>query len=164
MSEPTTNAAPATPDTIYYDNCIIKDAGLFEPRIPDRAAADDYEVGFTVTVHEDGKPDQDVEVNLEVSAAYGVGNNSSKTRAQIAIETCGHLGYQHGADLTKIAELIGKPCRITAKRSQKGYWNYYFNTSRPKVRANNIAERMARLMGQQVAPAAAPAPEANPFS
>lgn len=168
MSELATTTATtgtATPgETKNFDNCVIKDAGLYEPRFPDRAGPDDYDVMFTVTIHEDGQPDRDVEVNLEVSSAYGVGVNASKTRAQLAVEEVAKLGYTHGADLTKVAELVGKPCRLYGKVSSKGFWNYYFSSARPRTAAKDIASRMARLMGQQAAPAASPAPDANPFN
>lgn len=151
QAETTTGPVPGT--TREIENCRIAGVEILDPRFPENAGPDDFEICFTIAYNDPQTGIlQNVEVPLEFSNVYGVGQNSSKTRAQIAIEELAALGYRYGADVTRVSELVGKPCRLFGKVSPKGRWNYYFSHRKPRAKAANVAQKLARLMGQQVAP------------
>lgn len=114
----------------------------------------------------------------EVSTNYGKGNFSDRTQAQITAESLLSIGYQHGADLSQLATLVGVKTQAYIKRVEKD-GNTYYNVAGigggggngPELALDNAAiqERMGQMFGvanpqpAQPAPPPAAAP-GNPFA
>lgn len=116
----------------------------------------------------------------EVSANYGTGNNSHRTRAEITMDTLMKLGLPDG-DLTKLASLVGVETvawiKKTEKANAKGETVCYYNVaglggvngSEPKaLDKTEILRRMsaqkARSSGTQAPAPTQPATQSIPKS
>lgn len=163
----TATIGTATPgETKEFENCTIVDVDTYNMFDDPEGMRPEYCIGCKVNL---GNGQEEM-IYLEVSNDYGKGFNSQRTQIEITFETLKSLGYEgtnnFAADYGKLKALVGKPCRVFGKVSTKGFWNYYFSSGRRRTRVSSdaLAARMARLMGQQAAPAAAPAPDVNPFN
>ena len=101
------------------------------------------------------------EIYLELSARYGMGNDAQKTWWQITKEKLDKLGWQGDLDLTKLAQLINKPCRLsysTVDKDGKPHkngprWNFSFRKEIEEIDPAAANAMLAQMMGG-IAPAA----------
>lgn len=126
-----------------------------------------FECGYYDTEH---KPMGKCDIYLELSNRYGLGNESTKMWWQITKEKLDKLGWQGDFDLTKVAQLVNKPCRLsyaTVDKDGKALkngprWNFSFRTIE-EIDASTANAMLAQMMGGS-APVAAPAPAAAAFA
>ena len=153
----------------FYDG-IICSAKLIKSRFNQPGVLElQFECGY---YDESKKPAGKCEIYLELSSRYGMGNDSSKMWWQITKEKLDKLGWQGDFDLSKISQLVNKPCRLsysTVDKDGKPHkngpkWNFTFRKEVEEIDAASANAMLAQMMGGAMpAASAAPAP-ANPFA
>lgn len=111
-----------------------------------------FECGY---YDENKKPAGKCEVFLEISNRYGIGNDSNKMWWQITKEKLDKLGWQGEFDLTKVAQLVNKPCRLsysTADKDGKPHkngprWNFSFRKEVEEIDCASANAMLAQMMG-----------------
>lgn len=156
-------------EDLYLD-AEIYGVEIFEHRFQERLnGADGFEIMFTCKRSDTG---EEVETYLEISPNYCSGNLSTKRQIDVSLERLESLGYKHGNDLSKIAELAGTPCRLRGRLHNGKYYYSFCAESRKPLDSKTVADKMAKIMaqvsGKTTAPEPAPAapaedPEDNPF-
>lgn len=124
-----------------------------------------FECGY---YDEANKPAGKCEIYLELSGRYGMGNDSQKTWWQITKEKLNKLGWQGDLDLTKLGQLVNKPCRMsysTVDKDGKPHkngpkWNFSFRKEVEEIDPASANAMLAQMMGGGMP--AAPAPAAAP--
>ena len=157
----------------YYDGMIVS-VKLIKSRFGQEGV---MELAFECGYYDESKnPAGKCEIFLELSNRYGIGNESTKMWWQITKEKLDKLGWQGEFDLTKVNQLINKPCRLSYTTKDKDNnplkhgprWNFTFRTIE-EIDGASANAMLAQMMGGGLAaaPAAgfafnAPAPAAAP--
>lgn len=128
-----------------------------------------FECGY---YDENKQPGGKCEVYLELSGRYGMGNDAQKTWWQITKEKLDKLGWQGDFDLTKIGQLVNKPCRLSYMTVDKDgkplkngpRWNFSFRKEVEELDLATANAMLAQMMGGAIPAAPAPTPASSGFS
>lgn len=172
----------------FYDGMIISCKPI-KSRFGQEGVMELY---FECGYYDDKKqPMGKCEIYLELSNRYGMGNDSTKMWWQITKEKLDKLGWQGDFDLTKVGQLVNKPCRLSyATKDKDGNalkngprWNFTFRAPVEEIDGASANAMLAQMMGGgftapaagvfnnaaptaapvAAAPAAAPTAAPNPF-
>ena len=125
-----------------------------------------FECGY---YNENKEPGGKCDIYLELSNNYGMSNGAQKMWWQIAKDKLDKLGWQGPLDLTKLGQLVNKPCRLSYSTVDKDgrphkngpRWNFSFRKDNVEVSGADANAMLAQMMGgvSGGAPSATP----NPF-
>lgn len=128
-----------------------------------------FECGY---YDENRQPGGKCEIYLELSSRYGMGNDAQKTWWQITKEKLDRLGWQGDLDLTKLAQLNNKPCRLSYATVDKDgkplkngpRWNFSFRREVQELDPAAANAMLAQMMGGAVPSVSTQSPAASNFS
>lgn len=142
----------------YYD-AVVRAADIIENRF---SPEEGYEVEIEVGVFDaEKKPITKAFVYLELSMRPGVGNNANRTSYEVSMEKLAKLGFAGGDDLSRIGEIVGKPCRVSyqTKDPKTGLplkygprWSLTFQRPTKRVDPKEAMAKLKTLMAGVAAP------------
>ncbi len=150
----------------FYDGTIIS-CKVIKSRFNQEGV---LELWFECGYFDDAKaPMGKCDIYLEVSNRYGMGNEASKMWWQITKEKLDKLGWQGDFDLTKLAQLNDKPCRLSYSTKDKDgnphkngpRWNFSFRKENVEIDGASANAMLKQMMGGGFATASA-SPFASP--